>query len=166
MGPLKVLSALAWKRLHCTHSESACWDLPIFPTHYYYSSCNKKPHCSIQSPNLKIRINETHKMWKRPPNGEWSREVLKDTLMVMQGFNENQKFSADQPSLTHGGTARLPFHNTFVSFLLCFSPLLSLLSNPKGPSKVQFGLTYNSDVATEALHSLKFKISFFFFNWS
>lgn len=83
-------------------------------------------------------------------------------LMVMQGFNENQKFSADQPSLTHGGTARLPFHNTFVSFLLCFSPLLSLLSNPKGPSKVQFGLTYNSDVATEALHSLKFKISFFF----
>lgn len=84
-------------------------------------------------------------------------------LTVMQGFNENQKFSADQPSLTHGGTARLPFHNTFVSFLLCFSPLLSLLSNPKGPSKVQFGLTYNSDVATEALHSLKFKNFLFFF---
>lgn len=101
-------------------------------------------------------------MWKRPPNGEWSREVLKDMLAVMQGFSETQKFGANHPSLTHGWIARLPFHNTFKSLLLCFSPLLSLLSNPKGPSKVQFSLTYNSDVATEALHSLKFEISFFF----
>lgn len=132
----QVLSALAQKRLFYSSSESVLWDLPIFPTRYYYSSCNKKPHCSIQSPNLKIRINETHKMWKRPPNREWSREVLKDKLMVMRGFSEKQKFSADHSSLSHSWIARLPFHNTFKSFLLCFSPLFSLLSNPKSPSKV------------------------------
>ena len=98
-GISQVLSALVWKRLYCTRSGRVLQDLLTFLTHFYYSSYNKKSHSSIQSPNLKIGINETHKMWKRPPYGEWSREVLKDTVMAMWGFSQNQRFSADH--LTH-----------------------------------------------------------------
>lgn len=60
-------------------------------------------------------------------NWEQSREVLKDLLVVVRSFGENQKMSSGHPSLTHGWSARLPSHNTFHPFLLCFprfSPLL------------------------------------------
>lgn len=56
------LSALAWK------GGSAPQNLPTRPTHYYFSSCNKKPHCSVESPDLKFGVNETHTQCKRDPH--------------------------------------------------------------------------------------------------
>jgi len=62
-------------------------------------------------------------------------------------------------------TAKLQdFPSVIPSNNFCYVfPLFSPLSDTKSPSKVQFGLTYTSDVATAALHSLKFPFFFFFF---
>lgn len=110
-GASPGLSALAWKRLCCTHREGT----ELSDSSLLQLRQEKAP---LQHASPKSR---SWNQWdsRNGKNREQSREVLRD--LVVRSFSQNQKISAGHPSLTHGWIARLSFHNTFRSFLLCFS---------------------------------------------
>lgn len=84
----------------------------------------------ISKPEL-MRCTKWGKKIKRHPNQEWSTEVLKDLLTVMQGFGESQKPSTDHPSLAIQPCVRLLLCNTFKSFSLCFSHFSPSFPTPR-----------------------------------
>lgn len=123
MGPLQ--GSLHWpgRGFAATTVEGLSFLIPPYP-----SSGREKPHCSVRAPHLKTGTDETFRKGK---TGNKAEKVLKDLPVIVRSFGQNQKMSAGHSSLTHGCIARLLFHNTFPSFLLCFPHFSSPSAVPR-----------------------------------
>lgn len=148
LGPLRALCA-GLKRLSCTHSEGtepSDSSLPQLRT-------GKAPgqHASPKPQNWTWWDSQDGRNWER------STEALQG-LCVVQPEPKNECRS---PKPHTGLDCKTSIPQYLPSISVVFSPLFCPLCSPRSPSKTPFGLRYRSDVASEALHSLKCKIPFF-----